>query len=171
MVRLSQLLKVEKSIVEDFLRSSQISSINNMKPGERFWKFFKGHASGRWFLYREFLAGKSESLYTVRVQSYHRLVNTNLIRHTIKHNEEYCNVIIKYGYPYTYWTDYWLFDIVVWNIYQERNKNIIQLCIDCCLIKRFETDLIHVSVQICNIICLIYLWRAIYGNYHAYSLL
>ena len=52
---------------------------------------------------------------------------------------------------------------------RKRDKNIIQLCIDWCLIDRSETGLFHVRVQICNINCLIFLESSIFGNYHAYS--
>ena len=43
---------------------------------------YKGHAASRWFVYREFLARKSESMYTVRVQSlpssrYHQYESTH----------------------------------------------------------------------------------------------
>ena len=50
-----------------------------------------------------------------------------------------------------------------------KELKIIQPCTDWCLINRFETGLFNARVQICNIICLIGLYRTILGNYHAYS--
>ena len=52
---------------------------------------------------------------------------------------------------------------------RKRIKSFIQLCIDWCLIDRSETGLVRIRAQICNIISLIFLERAIFGHYPAYS--
>ena len=51
---------------------------------------------------------------------------------------------------------------------RKRVKNFIELCIDWCLIDRFETHLFRVRVQMYNMVCLKFLERAIFGNYHAH---
>ena len=71
---------------------------------------------------------------------------------------------ITWFFVFMFWHGHLLYEILI----RKRIKNIIQLCVDWCLSDRFETVLFRIRVQIWNIICLILLERAIFGNYHAY---